>query len=70
MRTKVNNNTTNIDESTFMECGDCRYFSFFDYCDSKETRGKCNRDSLYEYKPVRSTDHRCRSCKSCKHPVL
>jgi len=66
MSIKVDHPTT-IDES-FIECGDCRNFTFFEY--SEHDEGKCNRDSLYDYKLVKSTDRRCRNCASCTRPYI
>lgn len=69
----MDNNTidqyTSIDEHTFIECGDCKHFSFFEINNIDSIDGKCNRDSIYNYKKVKSTDRRCRSCATCQNPI-
>jgi len=64
------NDDINIDKEPYIECGDCRYFSFFEGSEDSNLRGKCYRDSLFDFYVVKATDRRCRSCSTCIHPVL
>lgn len=50
----------------FIECSSCRNFSFFE---GEMYKGKCNRDSIYEYNIVDGRDCKCRACETCSHPT-
>ena len=50
----------------FIECSDCRYFSFFE---NEIEKGKCSRDSIYEFTIVNPRDRKCRPCSTCNHLI-